>query len=191
MKYLSILFLTTILLMSCGSDSSKQAEIAVTEAEMEADFSKCPHNEPIPPIFTKDSTGYVVDQSHELFKGHIEEKVVFSDGIKLELRQSGCNVLKQNYQFTFPENVEEDNPQFWMALAMGQFEKMANVEEGFLNIAQLIYQNGGQMKLGEPLNSSIPMGEGYGETNYMLMIDRFTEGEQPLLVVNFDLVYPK
>ena len=189
MKYLSIFSFLILILISCNeSKQDKQQE--VTTSEIESDFSKCP-NGAIPPIFDADSSGFVVDQNHEIQKGLIKEQVIFADGIQLELIQSGCYVLKQNYKFKFPKRTAETNPQFWLALAMGQFEKMANVDEGFLNIAQLIYQNGGQMKLGEPFNGLIPMGEGYEETSYTLIVDKFETDEEQLLVVNFDLVYPK
>ena len=97
----------------------------------------------------------------------------------MTLEQSGCKVLKQRYSFRFPKTPKEENPNFWIALAIAQFDYMSKVNQQFGGLRNLMATEAEGMKLGQPLQ---------GE-DYSLIIDKFPEGEETILVVSFDLIY--
>jgi len=179
MNYFSfILFIA--LLASCGSNTEKQEFPQYSDAEMEGDFSKCP-NGSIPAIFDEDTSKLLTSQEFIIAKGSVIETVTFATGVELTLEQSGCKVLKQRYSFRFPETPKEDNPNFWKALAIAQFDEMSTINEGFGILTGLIEGNAEDMQLGQPVQGD----------DYSLTIDKFEEGNGAVLVVSFDLIYPE
>lgn len=179
MKYLSFA-IALLLMVSCNSaetEAEKQPEIP-SSAEMESDFSKCP-NGAIPAIFDTMQSELVISQHFEAGKASVEELVTFKNGVQLKLMQSGCKILKQRYEFTLPTKLEEANPQFWIVLAVSQFEEMSAIEPGFATLRDIILSNGKEVKLGLPFQ-----GEDYSFT-----IDKFETEGKTLLVVDFELIY--
>ena len=181
MKYLSFIVLIA-LFTSCGSNVKTQdpPPLKVSDAEMESDFSKCP-NGTIPAIFDIDTSAQklIASQKFVPAKGSVTETVTFASGVELTLEQSGCKVLKQRYSFRFPKTPKEENPNFWIALAIAQFDYMSKVNQQFGGLRNLMATEAEGMKLGQPLQ---------GE-DYSLIIDKFPEGEETILVVSFDLIY--
>jgi hypothetical protein len=187
MKYLSFILLIA-LLASCGSNVETQKLPEHSATDMESDFSKCP-NGAIPAIFDEDTSALklITSQNFVAAKGSVTETVTFASGVELTLEQSGCKVLKQRYSFRFPKTPKEENPNFWIALAIAQFDYMSKINQQFGGLRDLIAAEAEKpetpeakgMQLGQPLQ---------GE-DYSLTIDKFPEGEETILVVSFDLIY--
>ncbi len=179
MKYLSFLLLIAFL-ASCGSNVESQDFPKYSDSDMESDFSKCP-NGVIPAIFDTDTSQLITSQDFVATKGSVTETVTFASGVELTLEQSGCKVLKQRYSFKFAKTPKEDNPNFWKALAIAQFDYMSKIEEGFGVLTGIIEGNAEAMQLGQPVQGD----------DYSLTIDKFPVGEGTILVVSFDLIYPE
>ncbi|MEM9921609.1 MAG: hypothetical protein AAF990_26130 [Bacteroidota bacterium] len=127
-----------LLLAACGSGGSSDP------------FAKCRYAKPVA-IFS-DSLSAVKQHQFELRENTGYEKVFFESGMELELFQSGCDNIKQEFRFSFPIKHQQDEPQFWIEQAIGLLNYMGNLSEKqkpFLMWSNMIRQQQQQMDIGE------------------------------------------
>jgi len=190
MKYFSFILLIA-LFASCGSNDTTEVQDApqYSDTEMESDFEKCP-NGAIPAIFDEDTSAQklITSQNFVAEKGSVTEVVTFASGVQLTLEQSGCKVLKQRYNFKFPKTPKEENPNFWIALAIAQFDYMSKVNQEFGSLRDLIAAEAA-VDSPETGKKGVQLGQPIQGEDYSLTIDKFPVGEETILVVSFDLVY--
>lgn len=116
MSNLPVLFVLSIacLIISCNnSSSSKEVE-------------DCPYGSPVG-IFSKELPD-VVAQEFKLNGLEGVEYVQFSNGIKLELIQSGCEKIQQEFRFTLQEPVQSSDPEIWAEFAIQIFNYMGRLD---------------------------------------------------------------
>ena len=140
-----ILFLSTFSFFLACANNDKGNEAA------EADLSQCKLGKPTAIFSTKMSniaTQNFVEQPSETV-----ETVAWKSGLQLELTQSGCQHIKQVFQFTRPEN-KTATPLFWLQDAANCFKEMAATDEKLASLgmwAGMIEQNLSQFQLGQAL----------------------------------------
>ena len=98
LNYLGLFLLVSIIL-SCGSEPQK---CRYGDAEAIFDLS----NEKV--------------ISHDFRKsGQLTfEQVVFENKLELEIQQSGCDSIKQIFQFKIPEDVRTENPAYFKEMTI-------------------------------------------------------------------------
>lgn len=115
-------------------------------------FSDCPHPPPVA-IF---NDGLAAVTSHRFQLNNLEgiEEVDFVSGMRLTLIQSGCETIRQEFQFRLPgSDFPSDDTEFWIEEALRQLRYLAGLGPGYLSLndwAQAIEMNKEQFQLGEP-----------------------------------------
>lgn len=89
----------------------------------------CPLGQPTP-IFS-DTLNQVQSQQFELDGQTSLETVVFKNGIALELAQSGCEQIAQEFQFKIKNIPNKSNTLSWVEAGIGQFKFLASLGEQF------------------------------------------------------------
>jgi hypothetical protein len=112
------LFVVGIVLLgqACGSDASQQ------------NTSDCEYGDPTP-IFNPEAETVV---NHNFMKTGTEglEAVQFENGVFLEIFQSGCEKVRQEFRFRLPrpENTDlENDPSFWKEVALQQLSYLGSM----------------------------------------------------------------
>ena len=112
-------FLLLMLLLSCNSAQQQSDE----------PFADCPQGKPSA-VFNKEIQG-IKEHQFGLKADFSIETVDFHNGTKLELIQSGCENVVQEYQFTFEGEPLPNDPAVWTALAVVQFKFLSSLGEAF------------------------------------------------------------
>jgi hypothetical protein len=60
------------------------------------------------------------------------ESIVFEDGIELQILQSGCNNIKQEFQFKYQGNFQDRNLQQWTEEALKQFIRLSQLHPDYM-----------------------------------------------------------
>ncbi|MFK8103580.1 MAG: hypothetical protein AB8G15_13685 [Saprospiraceae bacterium] len=119
--------------------------------------------------------GKVMQHSFKLTTQNSQESVVFENGISLELFQTGCEQIKQEFQFQIKGDYQEMPPEFWIEASASQFQYMSKVSESLMSFqlwGQSIMENAANIKLGE----RFALGPGF-----YIKIDKVSAKEQSIL----------
>ncbi len=149
-----------LFLMDCGGNAPSSA---------------CKYGEPVP-IF---SSGPAQISSHNFEKKGQKavEELLFADRTRLEIFQSGCNEIRQEFRFNLPP-IESDLPDsLWFNQATERMIFLGDLDEKYLSLSLtggVIQQQKKEMQLGQFL-----------EIDYdtYLMVDRIVEPQSTLLIV--------
>lgn len=101
------------------------------------------------------------------------ESALFQNDLALELSQSGCDHVKQVFQFT-TEKPGEGDPN-WFLLTGQQFEYISRLSPKFMPLAawaEMINLNASQFRLSEPLEI---------ENGFFVKIDKIDSGKNVIL----------
>ena len=132
---------------------------------------KCKYGEPVA-IFSDDLPG--ISGLNFSGSGQIaNEEVVFDNGLKVVVEQSGCNNIRQVFHFTV-ERPGEGEPN-WFLLTGDQFNFIGNLSsklEPMLMWASVINSNAGSFNIGEPLEV---------EKGFFIKIDKIDSGKDVIL----------
>ena len=93
----------------------------------------------------------VVRHSFEAKGQEANEKVLFDNGISLEINQSGCNAVKQQFIFTLP-TFPQGEPN-WIFIGAGLLKKFGELGDNFMPFVlwgDAIEKKMNEMKIGEP-----------------------------------------
>lgn len=156
-----------ILLASCSNSGGKEGD--------------CPTSPNA--IFSEDLVG--VD-SHDFMQTGTEglEIVAFSNGVFLEIFQSGCDSLRQEFRFRFPDPMEEESPEFWFQEAQNQFRTLGSLGPTyapFSQYADAMALQGDVFRLTQPMEV---------ETGFWMQVDKIQSFDGPTLIVvlaNYEL----
>lgn len=123
------------------------------------DFADCKYKKP-EAIFSSQIPNVTKHQFDVRQKEGIEE-VQFVNGMRLELIQSGCNTITQDFQFSIPGQFDSAAPPiFWIEKAIEQLMYLGSLNENYAAFtfwAQAIQGKKTAFQLGE----SIHLQEGY------------------------------
>lgn len=114
-------------------------------------------------------------QSFELNQQGSVERVSFSDGQELEVYQSGCEELKQTFQFQFPGDYSERPDSFWIAQSVDRFSYLSSLGPNYSSFgtwAQFIEEKFPNMKLAEEVELA---------PGYFVKVDRIVSKDVSLL----------
>lgn len=107
------------------------------------------------------------------------EMAAFSNGMMLEVEQSGCNDIHQQFTFILPGDFASTNDDFWKTLAVKNFKLLAESSPqltAFTGWAQAIESVSDKLKLAEPIEV---------EKGTRIRIDKILSSNQAMLVVQF------
>jgi hypothetical protein len=162
--YPSVFALIFLLFAACKSDTGKPA--------------RCKYGKPAA-IFS-DTMPTVARQIFTIKDGTGIEMVVFSNKLLLEIEQSGCNDIHQQFSFImFGKFQEGGDDDVWKQLAVKHFRDMANISpslSAFNGWADAIESVKGKLKLSEPVELE-------GKTQ--MRMDKILSADKATLVVQF------
>ena len=157
-----IVCLLLFFFFSCNSSSGEQQD-------------DCPYDPPTA-VFPEGNP-QIAEHQFRLDGQVGSEQVVFANGIELELIQSGCTDVRQEFRFRFPKPDTDLGPEEWLDLTVAQFNYMGSIDfslQPFQEWARAMSQIGADFKLGEP----VEVGPGF-----YVRIDRILSSDHSLLLV--------
>jgi len=149
-------FLIVLIFSSCNSDEKK-----------------CKYSTPTA-VFSKDISA-VTDHSFQSEGQNATEVATFENGLQLELEQSGCDAIKQVFQFTI-ERPGEGEPN-WFLIVADQFNYLSSLSEQTMSLgmwASVISSNASLFRLGQPIEV---------EKGFFVKIDKIDSGKNAILHV--------
>ena len=162
--YPSVFCAILILFNACQSDSSKTG--------------KCKYGKPTA-IFS-DTMPTVAKHLFQVKDGVGVEMVVFTNKLLLEIEQSGCNDIHQQFSFIMFGNFNDtQNDDIWKRLAVKHFRDLANISPtlfAFNGWADAIESVKDKLKFSEPVDLE-------GKTQ--VRIDKILSTDKATLVVQF------
>lgn len=157
-KYLFYLFLASAVLFSCNS----------TE--------KCKYSEPIA-LFDVNNPA-VVKQNFTLKGTASSEFVEFNNGLRLELLQTGCQALTQEYRFEIPEAKDSNDHSSWLELSVQLFRFLGASNQNIFQMADawanLIEQQKNEIRLGQDYPIT---------TGFIIKVDKMMSSDFATLIV--------
>jgi hypothetical protein len=105
------------------------------------------------------------------------ELAAFSNGMMLEVEQSGCNEIHQQFTFILPGDFSKSNDEFWKTLTVKNFRLLAESSPqliAFTAWADAIESVNSKLKLAEPTEVS---------KGIEVRIDKILSNNQGMLVV--------
>lgn len=134
--------LISLIFFSCGNKNQ----------DSDDPFADCKFGKP-EPVFSKEIPKI---NSHDFRLAGREgiEKVVFENGVHLEIFQSGCDAIRQEFQFTLAGNFGKVPADFWVLRAIEQFQYMGTLGEKFAAFsfwANAMQQSASRFALGQAL----------------------------------------
>jgi len=142
---------------------------------------KCKYGTPTP-VFSKEISS-VLEHSFEAKDQASTEQATFENGMHLQLQQSGCDDIKQVFQFTI-ERPGEGEPN-WFLLVADQFIYLSSVSENTVSLGQwasVISSNASLFKFGLPIEV---------DKGFFVKIDKIDSGKNAILLVELsENLYP-
>lgn len=152
-----LLFCSIAMLLSCNSTP------------------KCSLGDPVAIFSPKMSK--VKQHEFKLTQQNSQELVSFENGISLELFQSGCENIKQEFQFQIKGDYQEMPEEFWIQASASQFQYMSSVDQSLQTFqlwGQSIMENIKEIKIGERFS----LGPGF-----FIKIDKVSAEAQSILSI--------
>ncbi len=118
MKYSMFLLFLLLLTLACQNENADEY------------FSNCRYGKP-KAIFSGSIPGI---EGHDFRIKSLKgiEEVNFSDGVELTIIQSGCDSIRQDFQFTLPGNYEKEEAIFWVTKAVEEFQRLSRLGPDYL-----------------------------------------------------------
>lgn len=146
-----------------------------------SDSEKCKYGTPTP-VFSKEISS-VVEHNFESKTQESIEQATFDTGLQLQLKQSGCNDIRQEFQFTI-ERPGEGQPN-WFLLVADQFIYLSGLSDQTTSLgmwASVISSNASLFKFGLPIEV---------EKGFFVKIDKIDSGKNAILLVELsENLYP-
>jgi len=111
MKYGPFLVSLMIFLLYCSSDRNT-----------DAGFENCRYAKP-EAIFSE-SLAEVEEHSFKIRKKEGIEQLRFKSGKELTIIQSGCDSIRQEFQFNLPGSFPKGDAEYWVAKAVEEFQQL-------------------------------------------------------------------
>lgn len=141
MKNCIYLIVLGVLFFSCQNNDGKEY------------FENCLYGQP-EPIFNKGMEEIATHQFRIRQKEGIEN-VRFTDGMELTIFQSGCDYIKQQFQFEMAapaDTINTSTTEYWIAQSINAFQKLGSLGPQFFSYsswAQAIAERAADFKLAE------------------------------------------
>lgn len=105
------------------------------------------------------------------------ENVLFHNGLKLEIIQSGCDNINQAFHFLLPGDFSKESPDFWKEVAIQNFGFLSTVSDKHMSLHHLsnsIRNSYHKIKLGQTVRL---------EEGYFLKIDKVLSPDTGVLIL--------
>jgi hypothetical protein len=138
-------------------------------------FDQCKYGKP-QAIFTEAHPD-VKRQQFRIAKQESIEEIVFANGKRLTIRQSGCDTISQHFEFLLPEETWSDTPEFWIQRSIEEFDELATIDPsslGFSTWARAIEAHAPAMSLTESFEV---------QPGFYVRIDRIVDTDHAILMV--------
>lgn len=139
-------------------------------------FDDCPN--PVPVAVFSDTLSAVTSHQFHLKATEGIEEVAFKNGMQLTLIQSGCEAIRQEFQFRLPgDDFPDDTITYWIEETMNQLRFLANLGPQYLSLnawTQVIEEQKEQIQLGEPVEIQI---------GFFVEIDRIISADHAILLL--------
>ena len=140
------LLLLLVLTWACSSDNSDDLFIDCRYSAPESIFSNnLPH---------------VAQHSFFLDRMVGEESLDFTDGSSLRLRQSGCDYLKQEFEFSSPNFNRQKSIAFWFEESIELLHRLSEMGPEFISYRQWAKAMEGKVRSFE-LDKTVMLADGY------------------------------
>ena len=142
-------------------------------------FADCKCGSPLP-IFKEGSSEAIVDRNFTMTKISALENVIFKDGTELQVVQSGCSEIVQEFTFFYKKDMSAQNDEFWKTKAVEEFNKISNLATRYQSFglwAQAISVASKDMRLGQPNEL---------EKDFFVTIDKINDGQKTQLMVKLN-----
>ena len=160
-----ILISWTLLLISCSENTTSKEE-------------KCRFGEPTA-IFNPENPAIASTNFKKEGRTGIEA-VEFKNQLSLELTQSGCQELVQDFAFSIPMTNPEADGQFWIQQGEQLMRFLGNTDPSLMQFsewANMIAQSGKEMKLGQAKEI---------QTGYFITVDKISGKEETVIKVTLE-----
>ena len=158
------LFSWTLLIISCSGETVKE--------------EKCRFGEPTA-IFNTNNTA--ISSTDFKIQGRTGiENVKFKNQLSLELTQSGCQEIIQDFAFSLPMTNPEADGQFWIKQGEQLMRFMGNTDPSLMQFsewANMIAQASKEMKLGQAKEI---------QTGYFVTVDKIAGNEETIIKVTLE-----
>ena len=142
----------------------------------DAYFENCRYGKPVA-IFEESLPG-IAKHDFQLKAGEGIERVVFESGKELTIIQSGCDSIRQDFHFVFPdEKYANADPSFWIDTTVEEFRAFAGLGPQYLMFsswAQSIASKKESIRLAQ--SEEIQPG-------FFVRIDRIVSSDHAILMV--------
>ncbi len=168
MKNLSFAFtLIIIILLSCQSEKQNSSKT-----------DECAMGKPVP-MFS--DTMQLVERHQFSLKGQIgSEFAVLKKGLMVEIIQSGCDKVSQEFRFTRPGDFRKMDDAFWIKGAYSTFGFLSDASPalgGMRNWAELIARAEDAVKIGQPFNP---------DPGVEIVIDKIANDKEAIIIVKME-----
>ena len=154
----SVIFLFFLIFTACKTESGK-----------------CKFGDPVA-IFS--DTMQIVKKHHFEIKDKTGiEYVVLKTGLLLEIEQSGCNTINQQFTFELPGDFSKQDDAFWKTLAAKNFQLLSNASlklQPFIAWSDAINSVKDKLKMAEPIEI---------QNGMHIRIDKILSADRAMLVV--------
>ncbi|MFT5166821.1 MAG: hypothetical protein ACI8P3_002053 [Saprospiraceae bacterium] len=135
----------------------------------------CKYGQPVA-IFSEELP-QITKQSFELIGQKGIETVTFTDGNILELYQSGCNEVRQEYRFFLTGNYKEKADSFWFEQAIARLTFVGQLDDRYAVIGMWV----GAI---EQLIDKMTIGQfTEAEPDTFIMVDKIEEEESAIIII--------
>lgn len=115
-------------------------------------FTDCRYAAP-KPIF-HEGLESVARHHFQLEQGKAVESLSFDDGLQLQILQTGCDHIHQEFRFELDGGDTAAPDNFWISEAAGQFYRLGQLGASYvvyLSLARALDERNGQFRLGESI----------------------------------------
>ena len=122
-----------------------------SEQEAVDRFEDCLYEAPTP-IFS-DRLPVICQHRFKIASSKGIEQIVFDSGLELDIHQSGCELMQQNFYFKVEEGIRASDAEQWILLAGEYFYFLGALDEEFLPLyewGRMINKNARSMSLDVP-----------------------------------------
>jgi hypothetical protein len=161
--YWFVACLSATALVSCGGAPGQDA------------FAECRYGAP-EPIFQANLPA-VARHHFQLLKGQGIERLAFKDGLELEVLQSGCEYIEQEFRFRKEGQFQKAPADFWIDEAARIFNRLGNLGPEYLSyysLSQAIDEQAGRINLAQDIEL---------QPGFFLKIEPVSVGDETTLVV--------
>lgn len=105
------------------------------------------------------------------------ETIAFENGLRLEILQSGCDEIRQEFRVGLPGNFKDKGDDYFKEMAVQTFHYLSGVSGdhfGLYHLGKAIEDRFHDIKLGQPVEL---------EKNYFLKIDKILNDMEILLLI--------